>query len=1136
MTSPLSAGEYLADLHVHSRFSRATSSALTLEALHTAAQLKGIRVVATGDATHPAWMAEIEERLLPAEPGLWRLDPRRSSGDENAVPAACRAEVRFMLAAEISLVYKKEGKTRKNHNLVYFPDLSSIKAFSRRLEKIGNIHADGRPILGLDARDLLALTLDTCPEAFLVPAHIWTPWFSVLGAQSGFDSLEECFGDLAGEIFAVETGLSSDPPMNRRVSFLDRVRLISNSDAHSAENLGREANRFSGELSFHGLRDALRGKGNTSFLGTLEFYPEEGKYHYDGHRRCGVRLEPRETLRHGGRCPRCGKMLTVGVLNRVEALADRPEVDPHAFGQGFQHLIPLADILSEILQTGKESRRVAESRRRVLEALGAELVVLCERPASELRALGIPLLDEAVLRMRRGEIEILPGCDGEYGRIRIFREQEREALCGQKALFPAGGEAARRRRSQPPASSGGLCAKKALPEAQPLHPPDPTDEQRAILDSPARRLLITAGPGSGKTHVLTLRIARRIEEGVDACRILAVTFTQKAAAEMRSRLAALLGERGPLPCVATFHGFCLMLLREEDASSSRLHLLHELDQEALVARAIRLAEGRVGPSALRPRLVRSWICAAKEAFLAPEEIFPSFHPEVADLERFRRVYAHYQRLLDSQGLLDLEDILFRVGRRLERDAAWRASCRRRFQEIFVDEYQDLNAAQYRILRSLAPAGAKEPALTVIGDPDQAIYGFRGSTPVYFRNFLQEEPEAEHRTLERNFRSHPEIVAAARRLLGGEPAADGEARRTPGAEAPLRIREFRDESEEARAIAREIRQAIGATGFHEAGAELLPQPERAPRGFRDFAVLTRTSELGEPIAREFARQGIPVQRVDRREAVLGEAARRLLSFLRVGLGLGGLEDFGAAAAFLSPRLPESRLAAFIDWGYRKNLRLAEALQAAGRFPVTGLRPSDQRLLLQGIQALQELRREAAGKSPREALRLLLHHEWVRRAGAEAAVAAAAERFEELLAGGAPSSSAEGILETLVLAADGDLYREAAQKVALMTLHASKGLEFPVVFIAACEEGVLPWADAACEERRQEELRLLYVGLTRAKDQVVLSWAKRRLIRGKRLERRPSPFLARLGDGLVERASPSAPPRRPTPRQRSLFGDP
>lgn len=1135
MTSLLSAGEFLADLHVHSRFSRATSRELTLEALHTAAQLKGIRVVATGDATHPAWLAEIKERLVPAEPGLWRLDPRRSSEDDKSVPAACRAEVRFILAAEISLVYKKEGKTRKNHNLVYFPDLSSIQAFSRRLEKIGNIHADGRPILGLDARDLLSLTLDTCPEAFLVPAHIWTPWFSVLGAQSGFDSLEECFGDLAKEVFAVETGLSSDPPMNRRVSFLDRLRLISNSDAHSAENLGREANRFAGELSFLGLREALRGKGTTSFLGTVEFYPEEGKYHHDGHRHCGVRFEPRETMRHGGRCPRCGKMLTVGVLHRVEALADRPEVDPHGVEQEFQHLIPLADMLSEIYQTGKASRRVAEARRRVLETLGAELVVLRERPASEIRALGIPLLDEAILRMRRGEIEILPGCDGEYGKIRIFREQEREALCGQKALFPPSGETGRKRRSASPSFSGSLFEKNATTEAPLRHPPALSDEQRAILDSPARRLLITAGPGSGKTHVLTLRIARRIEQGVDAANILAVTFTQKAAEEMRSRLAALLGKRALLPWIATFHGFCLMLLREEEGAAG-VHILHELDQETLVARAIHLAEGQGGSNALRLCRVRSWICAAKEAFLAPEEIFPRFHPEVSEgeVERFRRVYAHYQRLLDSQGLLDLEDLLFRVGRRLERDAAWCASCRSRFQEIFVDEYQDLNAAQYRILRSLAPAGAKEPALTVIGDPNQAIYGFRGSTPVYFRSFLQEEPEAEHGTLERNYRSHPEIVAAAGRLLGGEPAADGEVRKISGAAAPLRIRECRDEVEEARAIAREIRQAIGATGFHEAGAELLPQPETGPRGFRDFAVLTRTAELGEPIAREFARQGIPVQRADRREALLGGAARRLLSFLRVGLGLGGLEDFSAAAPFFSPRLPESRLAAFIEWSYCRNLRLAEALQAAERFPVSGLRPTDQRRLLQGIQALKAIQREAARRPPREALRFLLHHDGVRRAGEEAAISAARERFEELLSTDTPCS-AEKILETLVLAADGDLYREAAQKVALMTLHAAKGLEFPVVFIAACEEGVLPWVDAASEEQRLEELRLLYVGITRAKEQVVLSWAKRRLIRGKRLERQPSPFLAYLGNVAIERGFASAPPTRATPRQRSLFGD-
>src|SRR5262245_41661757 len=329
-----------ADLHVHSKYSRATSRNLDLEHLAAWAARKGIDVVATGDFTHPAWCTELKQKLVPAEGGLYRLRDEIEHGVMATLPASCRRPVRFMLEVEISTIYKKGERTRKVHHLIYAPDFDTVDRISARLARIGNIASDGRPILGLDSRDLLEIALESNPHAYLVPAHIWTPWFAALGSQSGFDSITDCYGDLADHIFAVETGLSSDPPMNWRISFLDRYRLTSNSDAHSPGKLGREATTFSCEPDYFSIRRAL--ETGDGYVGTVEFFPEEGKYHMDGHRTCGVRLDPKETITHGGVCPSCGKPLTIGVAHRVEVLADRAEEEtvPPATAGSVASLVP----------------------------------------------------------------------------------------------------------------------------------------------------------------------------------------------------------------------------------------------------------------------------------------------------------------------------------------------------------------------------------------------------------------------------------------------------------------------------------------------------------------------------------------------------------------------------------------------------------------------------------------------------------------------------------------------------------------------------------------------------------------------------------------------------------------------------
>jgi DNA helicase II / ATP-dependent DNA helicase PcrA len=418
--------KFIADLHVHSRFSRATSKSLDLEHMYVSAQLKGITVVATGDITHPEWFKEISEKLEPAEPGLYRLKKNIEKKCDEQVPPPCRGSVRFVLNSEISSIYKKAGKTRKNHNLVFLPDLAVAESLNRKLARIGNIVSDGRPILGLDARNLLEILLETSDQAFLVPAHIWTPWFSLLGSRSGFDSLKECFDDLSSHVFAVETGLSSNPVMNWRVSFLDGLTLMSNSDAHSPDKLGREANIFNTELSYYDMKKALQYRDSRTFLGTYEFYPEEGKYYFDGHRNCSIRFSPEMTLNYGGNCPVCSRPLTIGVLSRVEELCDRKEGKNPQNTSPYYSIIPLKEILSEILKVGSNSQKVMQHYQHCLCVMGSELAILDSIPLSDIESAGIPMLKEAIKRMREGSIHIVPGYDGEFGKIQIFTENEKK--------------------------------------------------------------------------------------------------------------------------------------------------------------------------------------------------------------------------------------------------------------------------------------------------------------------------------------------------------------------------------------------------------------------------------------------------------------------------------------------------------------------------------------------------------------------------------------------------------------------------------------------------------------------------------------------------------------------------------------
>lgn len=405
----------IGDLHIHSRFSMATSKEGTPENLDFWARKKGISLIGTGDFTHPAWRAELRERLIPEGNGLYRLkeeyvkeESRKFSGEGT----------RFVVSGEISSIYKKNGKTRKVHNVILLPSLEAADAMAQCLEKIGNIHSDGRPILGLDSHDLLEMMLDVCPEGILIPAHIWTPHFSVLGAKSGFDSVEECFEELTPYVHALETGLSSDPAMNWRISGLDRYQLVSNSDAHSPSKLGREANLLDIDCSYEGLYQAIQtGKG---LEGTVEFFPEEGKYHFDGHRKCGVSLSPTEAERLGGICPVCGKKLTMGVDHRVEQLADREEGFVKEDGKKYESLVPLPEVISACMGYSTASKKVQGCFEQMLQKLGTEFDILRNVPAEDIKSCAGERIAEGIENVRTGHVKRIPGYDGEYGKIELF--------------------------------------------------------------------------------------------------------------------------------------------------------------------------------------------------------------------------------------------------------------------------------------------------------------------------------------------------------------------------------------------------------------------------------------------------------------------------------------------------------------------------------------------------------------------------------------------------------------------------------------------------------------------------------------------------------------------------------------------
>lgn len=1032
---------FYADLHIHSKYSRATSKHCDLEHLALWARKKGISVVGTGDFTHPVWLAELKDKLIPAEPGLFRLRPEQERTVASRLPRACQGTTRFMLSVEISTIYKKGERTRKIHHLIYVPDFACAERVNQSLAKIGNLNADGRPILGLDARHLLEIVLQAGAGAYLVPAHIWTPWFAALGSKSGFDTIDECYADLAPHIFAVETGLSSDPPMNWRVSSLDRFRLVSNSDAHSPEKLGREACVFDTGLDYFALRQALEtGQG---YAGTVEFFPEEGKYHLDGHRSCNVRFLPQETRAAAGLCPVCHKPVTVGVMHRVEELADRAEETSPATAGQMQSLVPLPEVLSELYQVGAKSKSVTQHYERLLGQLGPELLLLTGVPLEDIQHASSSLLAEAIARLRQQQVIREAGFDGVYGTIRLFHADELRRHTVGAALFAdppaappdssdttvpepaaiadaaAGGEV----QTPTPALPQATMSSAAAADGQPEHvSPDVfaglDDEQRQAVEVPSGPILIVAGPGSGKTRTLTHRIAHLIRHhGVSAAECLAITFTRRAAEEMRERLHRLLPDVWEQVPIFTFHGLGLAILQEHWNAAG----LQRGFRVAAEAERLRLLQDALGVSARQARRLLAAISHIKRTGAVPDEA------------KLAQACELYQRELDGRNLVDFDDLVKLAVDVLAANADLRLAYQHRYPWVFIDEYQDIDAQQVGLVQQLVPPQGN---VCAIGDPDQAIYGFRGADVSLFTRFLEDFPQAHVMRLRRNYRSDPTIVTASSQLMAGAGSLQQSVPVRDHTSCLITLQAAPTERAEAEGVVQTIEHILGGHSFFSLDSGRSVNAVQGDLSFADFAVLYRTEAQVPVLIEALSRSGMPFQQRSHQRLLDHPGVSDLIESVRQTAGTGLLHQQLAAAVTCGPAEAEAERAAAYE-------------------------------LLQPLA-------HACGED--------------------------VERF----------------LAELAVGTQMDTWDPRADRISLLTLHAAKGLEFPVVFIVGCEVGLLPltWGKTR-QADLDEERRLFYVGMTRAKNHLVLSYARQRFWRGRVRARTVSPYLEDMATELFEK---------------------
>ncbi len=1058
---------YIADLHIHSRYSRATSKDCTPEFLDLWARRKGITIVGSGDFTHPAWREELKEKLEPAQDGLYTLKKEYRIEDP---AAADTMQPRFVITGEISSIYKKYDRVRKVHSLILLPGLDEAEVISRKLEAIGNIHSDGRPILGLDCHDLLEILLELCPRAVYVPAHIWTPHFSLFGAFSGFDSVEECYGDLSSYIHAMETGLSSDPPMNWRVSALDGFQLISNSDAHSPAKLGREANLLDIELSYNGLREAIQT--GVGLRGTIEFFPEEGKYHYDGHRKCNLCLAPLETEKYHGICPVCGRKLTIGVSHRIEQLADRAEGDVLEKRAYYESLVPLPEVIGAALGYSAASAKVQREYLNMLGKLGSEFSILRELPLEDIRGASSILISEGIRKLRKGEVERIPGFDGEYGEIRLFTQSELDALDGQLSLFPGSVFSESTKREQKNVKTE-LAALQSAGKSHLLEKTDVeaakkeslNEKQQQAVCSIERVTAVTAGPGTGKTQTLVSRILYLLEtRRVKPSNITAVTFTNQAAGELRTRIREQLGKGAAAKKlqIGTFHSIARKLLKDRGIVFT---LVGDMETKEIADRIIKEFD---------LNLDRKQFLTELSNYKVSLKQYDSIESD----ERILQAFEAYQQHLKDLNAMDFDDLLIEVLHAAqELEASQKEDGAGQFSYLLVDEFQDISPLQYELIKAWNQGGKE---LFVIGDPDQAIYGFRGADAGCFVRLRKDFPQTSQITLVENYRSTPQILGLASKVISKNPGGERRLHSNTPDGAAVRIVEADSEMAEAIFVAKEINRIAGGIGMLEA-QEVYAENEHRVRGFEEIAVLYRTRRQAELLEKCLKKEGIPYVVAGRDDFLMEPAVRGSVSFFK-SLADSSNDLAGQMALKLLWDLDAGDMTDCIYESMReKYLPLMK-------------KKKPQKILEEWMEDLQLEEKKGMQKLYRTSV------------------------FYPTMA---------EFLEALDLGVESDLKRcgerhYTSSAVTLMTLHGSKGLEFPVVMIYGAKKGMIPFESEKYASDAEEERRLFYVGVTRARRELILTTS-----------REESPFLGEIPAELANREKAHQNKNAGNGRQMSLF---
>lgn len=1029
--------KFIADLHIHSPYSRATSKNLQPELIDLWAKIKGIKVVGTGDFTHPQWLKELEEKLKPEGEGLFVLKDEYKNREATFFTDE---KTYFMLSGEISCIYKKNEKVRKIHSIIFVPDFETAKKLQINLEKLGNIKADGRPIFGLDVKELLDLILNINADCFLVPAHIWTPWFSILGSNSGFDSIKECFEELTMYIFAIETGLSSDPIMNWKCSMLDDFTIISNSDAHSLENLGREANIFCCELSYFSIRDALKNKDKDKFLGTIEFYPQEGKYHYDGHKKCQIKLDPTEAEKNNNLCPICKKPITLGVMHRVMQLADRTndDIKPNNYNNFF-YLIPLIEIISEIIGSNKNSKKVIDIYFNLIKKLGSEIDILLNKNYSEIATSGLPLLDEAIKRMREKKVIIEEGYDGEYGKITLFEKNELNAFSNTLFNIPLQTHKEQIKKEKTNILNSNIKNFKEINGVNSVraksivYNEELNSNQLEIINSFNGPIIVIAGPGTGKTKTIVHKILALIKNGQPPETILTITFSRHAAEEIRERVTSQLNSNINLN-IHTFHSFGLSVIEENIEHTNRNKnyiIINEYDRELIISQILNKKAKKISE------------CISKIKQFSIENIE----------EEIKNIFIEYENYLKKNNLFDFDDLIYIPLKLFYKNKQILEYYQNRYSYIIVDEFQDINRAQFMLTIALTKKEA--PNITVVGDPLQAIYGFRGASNIFFYEFKKIFNNAKEFTLDTSYRCTNFILSAAMSSIQKTPYL-----KSIKEGAKVNIIEHPTEKAEAEFIAREIEKLLGGVRFFSIDSNVTTG-ENTDISFKDIAVLCRTSLQIPIIKKAFDDHSIPYEIVNEEPFYKRPPFIDILNIIKY-FETG--YDFYKYSILNSNIIKESELSNYNE--IYKNTDLIKFIKIIFEDHFKDKYPEENN----GLKRIEEIIKKL--KTPNELFKFI------------------------------ESSGAVDLL---------DIENE---KVKIMTMHASKGLEFNTVFIPGCNELLIPFSIYKTYSIDiEEEKRLFYVALTRAKNLLYLTYPKKISIMNIKHEIPISPFVKNIKEELI-----------------------